>query len=89
MVATGGSTLLTLNKLIDTVATLFHFSVVRMIVAPEGEEAIHSAYPEANPRLAILNDRLNEKKYIVPGIADFGNRFFTLLRVTSLSLTNS
>jgi uracil phosphoribosyltransferase len=76
MVATGGSTLLTLNKLTNAGAAPSHITIVSMIGAPEGKEVIHSAYPEANLRLAILDDHLDEKKYIVPGLGDFGDRFF-------------
>ncbi len=79
MVATGGSTLLALNKLIDAGATPSHITIVSMIGAPEGKEAIHSAYPEVNFRLAILDDHLDEKKYIVPGLGDFGDRFFNTI----------
>lgn len=79
MLATGGSTLLTLNKLINAGATPSHITIVSMIGAPEGKEAIHSAYPEANLRLAILDDHLDEKKYIVPGLGDFGDRFFNTI----------
>lgn len=76
MVATGGSTLVTIDKLLSAGASPSHITVVGMIGAPEGKEAILSAYPEINLRLAILDDKLNDRKYIVPGLGDFGDRFF-------------
>ena len=76
MVATGGSTLLTLDKLIEHGANPNKMTVVGMIGAPEGVEAIQSKYPSAEVIIAAIDEGLDHKKYIVPGLGDFGDRFF-------------
>lgn len=77
MVATGGSTLCTIKKLRSKGAHPSHITIVSMIGAPEGKTAIQNAYPETQIHLAILDERLDAKKYIVPGLGDFGDRFFS------------
>ncbi|QVL56976.1 MAG: uracil phosphoribosyltransferase [Simkaniaceae bacterium] len=76
MVATGGSTLVTLEKLTSIGADPTHISIVGMIGAPEGKEAILNRFPSIHLHLAILDEKLDDKKYIFPGLGDFGDRFF-------------
>lgn len=76
MVATGGSTIVTIEKLLSLDCAPSHISIVGMIGAPEGKEAILSRFPEVHFHLAILDERLDDKKYIVPGLGNFGDRFF-------------
>lgn len=76
MVATGGSTIVTIEKLLSLGCDSSHISIVGMIGAPEGKEAILNRFPKVHFHLAILDKRLDEKKYIVPGLGDFGDRFF-------------
>lgn len=76
MVATGGSTLLTLEKIQEKGGNPAHCHVVGMIGAPEGVAAIKKFYPETKTTLAVLDKGLDAKKYIVPGLGDFGDRFF-------------
>ncbi|MCP5505963.1 MAG: uracil phosphoribosyltransferase [Chlamydiales bacterium] len=79
MIATGGSTLLTLKKLLSLGAHPSRISIVSMIGAPEGKEAILAPYPKIHLHIAILDTKLDAKKYIVPGLGDFGDRFFGTL----------
>jgi uracil phosphoribosyltransferase len=74
MLATGGS-------LIDTIARLHDrgvnsISVACIVAAPEGLEALYKNYPEVEIFTAAIDSHLNEVKYIVPGLGDFGDRYF-------------
>jgi len=74
MLATGGS-------LVDTIKVLENKSaksifVVCIVAAPEGIELINQKYPDVHIYTAAIDSHLNEKKYIVPGLGDFGDRYF-------------
>jgi uracil phosphoribosyltransferase len=74
MLATGGS-------LIDTIARLEdrggrEIRVACIVAAPEGIKALHKNYPEVAIFTAAIDSHLNEAKYIVPGLGDFGDRYF-------------
>ena len=45
-------------------------------VAPEGIEAFTKAHPDVPVYCAALDEKLNEKGYIVPGLGDAGDRIF-------------
>ncbi|NNE91164.1 MAG: uracil phosphoribosyltransferase, partial [Verrucomicrobiales bacterium] len=74
MLATGGSAIDATNKLKKAGATRIRF--VALISAPEGVRAFHEAHPEIPIFTAALDDRLNDKAYIVPGLGDAGDRYF-------------
>ena len=74
MVATGGS-------IIDTVEHLKKegvkkIKVLALIVAPEGIKAIEEKYPDVQIYCTKIDEKLNEKAYIVPGLGDAGDRIF-------------
>lgn len=50
-----------------------------VICAPEGIAKIQETFPEISIFTAAVDERLNEKKYIVPGLGDFGDRYFANL----------
>ena len=50
-----------------------------LVAAPEGVEVIKSSHPDVVMFTASLDERLNEKSYIVPGLGDAGDRIFDTL----------
>jgi uracil phosphoribosyltransferase len=74
MLATGGSALATLD--IVRRAGADDVRVVSVVAAPEGVAAIHARYPEAAIYTAALDRGLDDRKYILPGLGDFGDRYF-------------
>ena len=50
-----------------------------LIAAPEGVERINMEYPEVEIFSAMLDEKLNEKGYILPGLGDAGDRLFGTL----------
>jgi len=49
---------------------------ITILSAPEGLQAIAAKYPEVKVVTAALDERLDANKYIVPGLGDFGDRFY-------------
>jgi uracil phosphoribosyltransferase len=49
---------------------------VGLIAAPEGIKAMQTAHPDIDIHLAAIDDHLNERAYIVPGLGDAGDRQF-------------
>jgi uracil phosphoribosyltransferase len=74
MLATGGSAF-------AAVEVLKHWGVKRikfvgLIAAPEGIEVVTKAHPDVPIYLAAIDDHLNERGFIVPGLGDAGDRQF-------------
>ena len=74
MLATGGSA-------IDAISTIKkkgakHIKFIGLLAAPEGMKALHEAHPDVDIYVGALDERLNDKGYIVPGLGDAGDRIF-------------
>lgn len=74
MLATGGSILHLLERVSKEKCK--EIRVVCVIAAPEGIAAIHQKFPKVPIFTAAVDDHLNDKKYIVPGLGDYGDRYF-------------
>jgi uracil phosphoribosyltransferase len=74
MLATGGSALGTLQLLHKSGATNIRLACI--VAAPEGVELLVNADPSIMIFTCALDRGLNERKYIVPGLGDFGDRYF-------------
>ena len=74
MLATGGSA----NAAITMVKRqgAKNIRLVCLVGAPEGVKAVEAQHPDVDIYLAALDDKLNEKGYIVPGLGDAGDRIF-------------
>lgn len=74
MLATGGSAVATVNVLKRWGVRKIKF--VGILGAPEGIALMDQYHPEVPIHLAAIDDRLNERGYIVPGLGDAGDRQF-------------
>jgi uracil phosphoribosyltransferase len=74
MLATGGSALATLE--IAYGAGAGHVRLVSVVAAPEGVRALHARFPQTAVYTAVLDRALNARKFILPGLGDFGDRYF-------------
>ena len=72
--ATGGSAEAALQMLKDKGVKNIRFMCI--IAAPEGVKRLQEAHPDVDLFIGALDERLNEKKYIVPGLGDAGDRIF-------------
>lgn len=74
MLATGGSASDALDKLKARGVT--DVRLMCLVGAPEGIRKIQENHPDVNIFLAAVDEKLNEKAYIVPGLGDAGDRIF-------------
>ena len=74
MLATGGSTLQAIE--LCKKQNSEDITVISIISAPEGIAAVKACHPEINIYTAALDRELNEKKFILPGLGDFGDRLY-------------
>jgi uracil phosphoribosyltransferase len=74
MLATGGSAVAAITILKDL--GVKNLKLLCIIGVPEGIKAVHDVHPDAHIILAALDERLNEKGYIVPGLGDAGDRIY-------------
>ncbi len=74
MIATGGSTAAAIDKLKENGAG--NIVVVCIVTCPEGIALVEAEHPDVPIYAAAIDDKLNEKKYIVPGLGDAGDRLF-------------
>ena len=74
MLATGGSAVAAINMIKKRGAQKITFMCI--IAAPEGLEVLRKAHPDVDIYIGALDEKLNEDKYIVPGLGDAGDRIF-------------
>lgn len=76
MIATGGSGSVVIKLLKDHGAKEEQLIYAGVVAAPEGLKALHNICPKMKVISAEVDEKLNDKKYIVPGLGDFGDRYF-------------
>ncbi|WP_055669386.1 uracil phosphoribosyltransferase [Desnuesiella massiliensis] len=74
MLATGGSAVDAITLLKKRGAR--NIRLMCLIAAPEGIKAVVDAHPDVDVYIASIDEKLNEKGYIVPGLGDAGDRLF-------------
>ena len=74
MLATGGSAIDAITQIKSYGGKNIKF--LCLIAAPEGVEALTKAHPDVQIYCANIDEGLNEKGYIVPGLGDAGDRIF-------------
>jgi len=74
MLATGGSAVAAIDFL--KARGCKNIIMMNIIGCPEGVETVQKAHPDVDIFLAAMDERLNEHKYIIPGLGDAGDRIF-------------
>jgi uracil phosphoribosyltransferase len=74
MLATGGSAVAALDLLARAGAR--HVRIVCIVAAPEGIALVERQHPDVAIYTPVIDRGLNEHKYIVPGLGDFGDRLY-------------
>lgn len=74
MLATGGSAIAAIDFLKQRGCK--QIIMMNIIGCPEGVKAVTEAHPDVDIYLAALDEKLNERAYIVPGLGDAGDRIF-------------
>lgn len=76
MLATGNSAAYAVDVLIRHGVDKGNISFMALLGAPEGIITFREHYPDVPIYIAALDEKLNEKAYIVPGLGDAGDRLF-------------
>jgi uracil phosphoribosyltransferase len=74
MLATGGTLIATIDLLKQKGCK--HIMGLFLVAAPEGLEAVQAAHPDVEIYIAAIDERLNERGYILPGLGDAGDKIF-------------
>ncbi len=74
MLATGGSAVVALDRLKAAGAT--RIQMVCIVAAPEGVALVGERHPDVDIFTPVIDERLNDRKFIVPGLGDFGDRLY-------------
>ena len=77
MLATGGSAVEAVDLLKQAGAK--NIQILCIVAAPEGIRLVEQHHPDVAIYTPIIDERLNDKKYIVPGLGDFGDRLYGTL----------
>jgi uracil phosphoribosyltransferase len=74
MLATGGSAIDAIRRLKEDGYT--QIRLMSLVASPQGVNAVTEAHPDVDIFLAALDEGLNDKNYILPGLGDAGDRIF-------------
>ena len=74
MLATGGSACDAIARLKEDGFT--NIRMMALVASPQGLKAVCDAHPDVDIYLAALDEGMNEKNYILPGLGDAGDRIF-------------
>ena len=74
MLATGGSAIAAIDFIKQRGCG--NITMMCLVGCPEGVAALQAAHPDVDLYIAAIDERLNENKYIVPGLGDAGDRLF-------------
>ena len=74
MLATGGSAIDAISRLKDDGYTSIR--LMSLVASPQGVKAVQEAHPDVDIYLAAMDEGLNAKNYILPGLGDAGDRIF-------------
>lgn len=76
MIATGGTLEMVITLLKEKGVLEENIIVASVCVAPEGIILLNERFPKMNVIMTAMDEKLNDRKFIVPGLGDFGDRFF-------------
>ncbi|MCH8871038.1 MAG: uracil phosphoribosyltransferase, partial [Chloroflexi bacterium] len=76
MLATGGSALMAVDILAGQGVKLEDIYFAGVVAARHGIDVLARKIPRSNITLMAVDPDLNDKKYIVPGLGDYGDRYY-------------
>ncbi len=77
MLATGGSAALACETLLNWGVS--NIKMLSIISAPEGIDRMTTEFPQIELHTCVIDERLNEDAFIVPGLGDAGDRIFNTI----------
>jgi len=74
MLATGHTAIAAVNRIKEIMPKSIKF--LCLLAAPEGIQAFHEVHPDVSIYTANIDEKLNDKAYIMPGLGDAGDRLY-------------
>ncbi|QPG75767.1 Uracil phosphoribosyltransferase, synthesizes UMP from uracil [Brettanomyces nanus] len=78
LLATGGSACMAIDVLKQKGVSEDRIIFLNVLASPEGIEVFRSKYPKIKVITGMVDDGLNEHKYVIPGVGDFGDRYYCI-----------
>lgn len=76
MLATGGSASMAVDKIIENGVPASNITFINLVCCSEGIARLQRDHPDMNILTAHIDPILNNRKYIIPGLGDYGDRYF-------------
>ena len=76
MLATGGSAVDAILLIVGAGVREEHIIFIGIISTPEGVAKLHKHFPLVSIGVAAEDEKLDKRGFIVPGLGDFGDRYF-------------
>lgn len=76
MLATGGSIMAAMAEIANRGVTLENIRIISIVAAPPALQKLSEKYPQLQVYTAIIDEGINDRGYIVPGLGDAGDRAF-------------
>ncbi|PWN37730.1 PRTase-like protein [Meira miltonrushii] len=77
MLATGGSVMQAIDVLLQQGVPQDRILFLNLVASPEGLQAVYKKFPQVRVICGWVDDGLDENNYIVPGLGDFGDRYWS------------
>lgn len=89
MLATGNTAIDSIERIIATGISPENIIVNALVAAPIGVKLIKDRYPQIRIVVGALDEKLDHRGYIVPGLGDFGDKYFTDFSTDELAALTS
>lgn len=78
LLATGGSAAMAVDVLLEKGVPQNRILFLNVLASPEGIQVFKEKFPEIKIITGMIDEGLDEHKYVVPGIGDFGDRYYSM-----------
>ncbi|ODV85414.1 hypothetical protein CANARDRAFT_28213 [[Candida] arabinofermentans NRRL YB-2248] len=78
LLATGGSASMAVDVLLETGVKEERIMFLNVLASPEGIKVFQDKYPKIKVITGMIDEGLNDKKFVVPGLGDFGDRYYCI-----------
>jgi uracil phosphoribosyltransferase len=76
MCATGGTAVMCIDKLIERGVPEENITFINLVCSEEGADKVLKRFTKVKMITACVDQSMNEQRYILPGLGDFGDRYF-------------
>lgn len=78
LLATGGSASMAIEVLKQKGVQENRIIFLNVLASPEGIQMFRKKYPKVKVVTGMIDDGLNDQKYVLPGVGDFGDRYYCI-----------